>query len=199
MSRRISSALGAVMAATLSGIIPTCSKESHNAPSQPRPSARDSVHWTGTAAVYDTSIIKNDRSVIFFLASWCGWCNKLKNETLKDSTVIRILNESFNAVAIDPDADTQVVYFDTTVSARDLCNDIYSVHAFPTIYFFDRAGTAISSTAGYRDASTFANQLIAIRDYQPPIGTAVFGSPSTAGRNYHREKPLGSPSVSSYP
>lgn len=128
------------------------------------PPKLDSIHWVGSSIVYDTTVIKKDHSVMFFLASWCGWCKKLKNETLTDTTVIRILNEHYNAVNIDPDADTLVAYQDTMVSPRYLAEDIYKVSGYPEIDIFNRSGDRIARLIGFRTAAAFVLELDRFRD-----------------------------------
>ncbi len=130
-------------------------------PTAPKPpaQARDSVHWSGSSVIYDTSIVKKEYSALFFMASWCGWCNKLKKETLTDTAVVRILNESFNCVGIDPDADTLLQYKDSLVSAAYFTSDLYGVTGYPTIFLLDRTGVSLLRLSGYRPADTLAREL----------------------------------------
>ncbi|HVP06653.1 MAG TPA: thioredoxin fold domain-containing protein [Candidatus Acidoferrum sp.] len=130
-------------------------------PTSPRQQnvARDTVHWVGSEIAYDTSITKKDFTMMLFSATWCGWCKKLKRETLTDTTVVRILNDSFNCVCIEEDADSLVRYKDTLVSPEYLASDIFAVTGYPTIYFLDRAGVCMSSLIGYRPAGTLAGEL----------------------------------------
>jgi thioredoxin-related protein len=138
-------------------VLSACGDKSTSPPQPVAP--HDSVNWVGSGVVYDTSIVKKDHSAIFFMVSWCSWCNKLKKETLTDTAVVRILNESFNSIRIDPDADSLVQYNDTLVSPAYLTSHIYGVSGYPEIDLFDRAGVRRGRLPGFRSAATLAQEL----------------------------------------
>jgi hypothetical protein len=121
------------------------------------------LNWTGTAILYDTVIPKKDYSLLFILVPWCGWCNKLKAETLIDSTVIRVLGESFNISQIDADSDSLVAYADTNVSCKSMARSIYKISGYPTIIVLNSDGAETGRIIGYYDPSEFTGILDSIR------------------------------------
>ena len=125
--------------------------------------ASTSLNWQGTAILYDTVIPKKDYSLLFILVPWCGWCNKLKAETLIDSTVIRVLGESFSISQIDADSDSLVAYADTNVSCKSMARSIYRISGYPTMIVLDSDGTETGRIIGYYDPSEFTGILDSIR------------------------------------
>lgn len=122
------------------------------------------LNWVGTDVIYSATAEKHDVSIIFFMAEWCGWCKRLKNESLADSTVIQILGESYNIAWINPDADSSVVCGDSTVTCRQMTNDIFGVRGFPTIAFCRRSGELIGLAPGYKPVADFVDLLERMRD-----------------------------------
>src|SRR5512140_1951051 len=108
-----------------------------------------SIHWVSTVVIYDSTAVKKNYSILFFEADWCGWCTKLRNETLRDTQVVRILNDSFNCSTIDIESDTPLRYFVSTVTCHQLAG-IYGVSGIPDMRFLDRKGLTIGRAGGYR-------------------------------------------------
>jgi thioredoxin-related protein len=114
--------------------------------------------------VYHEAPGKKDISIIFVLADWCGWCKRLKSETLADTSVIRLLCESYNIVNLNPDEDSLVVCGDSTVSCRMMAREVLGVRGFPTMVFFNHAGDIIGPIVGYKPAATFIDILERMKD-----------------------------------
>jgi hypothetical protein len=129
---------------------------------QSRP-AFTALNWQGTSILYDSLALKKDHSLLFVLASWCSWCRRLKSQTLVDSTVIRLLGESFTIAQIDPDSDSLVAYTDGSVSCRFMANTIYRVGNYPTIIILNAKGVETGRLIGYYDPSEFTGILDSIR------------------------------------
>lgn len=122
------------------------------------------LDWVGTDVIYSATAEKRDVSIVFFMAEWCGWCKRLKKESLADSTVIQILGESYNVAWINPDADSMVVCGDSTVTCRQMTNDAFGVRGFPTIAFCNRSGDLIGLAPGYKPVADFVDLLERMRD-----------------------------------
>lgn len=122
------------------------------------------LQWVGTEVVYRDTPGKKDVSIVFVLADWCGWCRRLKQETLADTTVIRMLGMWYNIVNLNPDLDTMVVCGDSMVTCRQMARDVFDVGGVPTMVFLQRNGTIIGPMVGYRDAAQFAGELERLRD-----------------------------------
>ncbi len=122
------------------------------------------LRWVNTSALYDHQQAKRDHSLLFVVTTWCGWCKRLKNETLTDTAVCQLLSESFNIAEIDADSDSLVGYMDTTVTCRYLSGTIYHVGGYPTTVVLTKEGKLIGTIPGYKNAADFKALLIRIRD-----------------------------------
>ncbi len=132
-----------------------CSKKSTQ--STTPPVDFEVIRWVGTEVLYSDAEAdgKKDVSLLFVLVSWCGHCNHLKSETLKDSTVITTLNSRFNCAQIDGDSDSLVVHGDSTVTCREMRSTIYGVSGYPTIVVLDRSGIETTRILGYKSPEQF--------------------------------------------
>ncbi len=141
----------------------SCSSKNPAEPVE-EPGAFTELNWVGTSVVYHEAAGKRDVSIIFVMADWCGWCKRLKNESLTDTTVIRILGESYNIVYLNPDADSSVICGDSTVTCHVMTSEILDVRGFPTLVFFNRNGGIIGPVPGYRPVSSMIDLLERMRD-----------------------------------
>ncbi len=92
---------------------------------------------------------KDKKSVfLYFHASWCGYCVKLKNNTFKDDRVKSYLNTHFISISVDTD------------QRKNLARE-YQVRGLPTLWFLEPDGTKINNLPGYVDA----DQLLPILEY----------------------------------
>ena len=76
--------------------------------------------------------------MLYFLAGWCGWCSKMRSETLPDARVGRHMAAFYN-VSVDPD----------TTAGRALASR-YGVNGFPTLLRLDGSGNVVEKLAGFR-------------------------------------------------
>ncbi len=134
-----------------------------SSPNEPEPTDTIPITWVSSSVVYDTLIDKKDHSLIYFGAEWCGWCQKLEHETFVNPTVGLLIDESFNAVKINVDADSTVICHGATLTCSELA-EMYGATALPTVVFFDRRGQPVGSVVGYRPAGDFAAILRTVRD-----------------------------------
>lgn len=94
-------------------------------------------------------LLASERGKPIFLyvhAPWCGWCRKFEAETLSDDAVASLLEKRFIAAALDVDARPE--------EARDL-----AIYATPTMIFMDSGGRETMRLRGYRDPSSFMEEL----------------------------------------
>jgi thioredoxin-related protein len=141
----------------LVAVLVGCNKGNESPPLAPTPAA-DSIVWVSSSTIFDTTMIKRDHSVVFFLTDWCHWCTKLKNEVLTDQEVIGILATFYNAVKVNPDIDSLVAYRDTMISCRSFAGEC-GVAGYPYAVVFDRHGTIKGRIVGYADAAYYAHLL----------------------------------------
>ena len=78
----------------------------------------------------------------FFTATWCGWCEKLGQESFTDPEIVTLIGEHFTPVIVDGDTEKPVMRR-------------YGVSAFPTVVFTDMNGVPIASVAGYQPKDRF--------------------------------------------
>jgi thiol:disulfide interchange protein len=144
----------------------TCGKKSTNPDPDDDTTASDPIEWVSTAFIYDTGLEKNPLSLLFFYTDWCHWCHEMENKTFSDSTVAAIIEASYNAVKVNPEADSLVVYFDTTISCSDLARE-YEVRGIPHTCVFDFEGRLLGAIRGYRSTGEFITMLQYLRDNPP--------------------------------
>jgi thiol:disulfide interchange protein len=84
-------------------------------------------------------------AVLFFSAKWCGWCEKMKKETLKDDKVIKALDE-YVFYIVDLDKEAKV-------------GKKYGVSGIPAYCIIDKRERVFKKGAGYKNSSSFANWL----------------------------------------
>ncbi|WP_035237617.1 thioredoxin family protein [Desulfobacter vibrioformis] len=85
---------------------------------------------------------------LYFHASWCGYCVKLKKETFTDDRVKAYLNDHFVSIGVDTDKREKL--------ARQ-----WGVRGLPTLWFLEADGTKINNLPGFVDA----DQLLTILQY----------------------------------
>jgi thioredoxin-related protein len=151
-----STRVGLVLFGVLSAL--SCSRD------RPTKSDELSLNWVGTTVLYHPTEGKKGHSILFVFAAWCGWSKKMKSVTLADTSVCRLLNESFNIAQIDPDSDSLVVYQDTTVTCRYLAGTVYDVRGYPTTVVLGNGGALVGFLSGYLEPEVLAGWLRRIRD-----------------------------------
>jgi thioredoxin 1 len=86
-----------------------------------------------------TFAVENDKlHVIYFTASWCPPCQKMKTTTWVDESLVSWLDENAIVTAVDVDEEPQI--------AAE-----YNVSAMPTMVVLE-AGSELGRVVGYRDA-----------------------------------------------
>ncbi len=82
---------------------------------------------------------------VLFSSPDCGWCSKLKSETLADSEVVKLL-QSFSTAEVDVTKDA-------------LKASQYQVRGVPTVMIFSSDGRVLSGFSGYAGAPELAEML----------------------------------------
>lgn len=85
---------------------------------------------------------------LYFHASWCGYCTKLKKETFSDDRVKAYLKDNFISIGVDTDKREKL--------ARQ-----WGVRGLPTLWFLEPDGTKVNSLPGFVNA----DQLLSILQY----------------------------------
>ena len=86
-------------------------------------------------------------AILYFCATWCGWCQKMNRETLPDARVQARLRE-FPTSLYDPN----------TPAGRAVA-DRYEVRAYPTMVLVDGSGQELDRIKGASSVEDFLARL----------------------------------------
>lgn len=100
----------------------------------------ESISWKDYTPGMNMAANKGKSIFLYFHASWCGYCTKLKETTFKDQKILAYLENNFVSVQVDTDQN------------KALSNE-WKVKGLPTMWFLESDGTKINSIPGYVDAS----------------------------------------------
>lgn len=90
---------------------------------------------------------KYDRPIfLYFGADWCGWCKKMKGETLSDAVVKDKLSKEYVTCIIDTDKDR--------ATAKK-----YKVSGIPAYMVIDSSETVIVRDSGFKSKDDFISWL----------------------------------------
>jgi len=92
---------------------------------------------------------RTDKKVlVVFGAKWCGWCTKLKSQTLSNDKVIKTVAE----------AGIIEIYVDTD-NRKDIARK-YSVRGIPAYVLIDKDENTLRDGSGYKDPEDFINWVM---------------------------------------
>lgn len=97
-----------------------------------------------------------------FMATWCGPCRQMEQETFADAGVAAYANERYLAYKVDVD------WF----AGMDIA-DRYGVKQYPTIVFLDAQGKYIGRTKGFQPPALFTQYL---KQYGPKLPSDALSS-----------------------
>jgi thioredoxin-related protein len=117
------------------------------------------IDWVSTSVLYEKSLQEHEQSLLFIMVGWCIHCQHLKENTLTDSSVIALINSSFNAVKIDGDSQEEVAYRDSTVTEYQMTRAIYHTTGYPTIIVLDSDGNETERMGGERGPAALISEL----------------------------------------
>ncbi|MCM8529320.1 MAG: thioredoxin family protein [Lentisphaeraceae bacterium] len=94
---------------------------------------------------------KNETPLLIdFYAEWCAPCKKMAATTLKDSAVLKEL-ENYTLLKVDAE------------KFKDISQK-YQVSAYPTFIVLNKHQEVVSLSSGFQDAATFTSWLKSIKD-----------------------------------
>jgi thioredoxin-related protein len=120
--------------------------------------------WVGSSVIYDTIAAKKPVSMMIVSTPWCQWCDTLHEKTLRDSTVMGMIDAWFNACIIDADSDSLIVVGDSLVSCHVASHDVFKVKGYPMTIFFNHNGAISVPCLGYYGPEQYADILYGAYD-----------------------------------
>lgn len=130
-------------------------------PTNSAPRELSDISWVSACDIYADTLNK-PHSLVIIAAAWCGWCTKLKNETLCNAEVQDEINAHFNPVFIEATADSAVCYQDTAVMAGYFSH-FFTFSGYPTSYALDSNQQVISRLSGYQNSADYLAWLKYVR------------------------------------
>ncbi len=119
----------------------------------------DTIHWQSTAVIWAERASEKTASMLIVGADWCGWCRKLEDETLRDRSVMGLLDKYFHACIIDGDSDSLITVDGSEMSCRTATRTVLNVTGYPTVIFYDNDGRFLAKQGGFKPPQQFADML----------------------------------------
>lgn len=98
---------------------------------------------------------ENKPYIIFFTASWCAPCHKIKEEALTHPKIVQLLNDNYLLYMLDMEN-----FDDMEVNEKD-----YHIQQLPTLLIFNPKGQLIDKAIGYYEPYYLFKK---IRNQLPP-------------------------------
>ncbi len=126
------------------------------------------VHWWRDLRTAAAAAKRHGKPLFVEIsASWCGYCRRLKAETLRDRSVVTHLRECFVPVEIDADRQAALV-------------EAVGIEGLPTMLIVDPDMNVLQRITGYRSAAQLDATLAQVcRHVRRPA--AAGGRPGTTG------------------
>lgn len=105
------------------------------------------INWNEYNKTIFTKSAKTKRPILLVVkADWCPHCTKMRETTLVDTSVVKMVNESFVPVMIDADNDKALV-------------KKYNVTGLPTFLILNSKGKVLKETSGEVSVINFLQML----------------------------------------
>lgn len=116
-----------------------------------------SLVWLRYTEGVEVAKKENKPALIYFFASWCGYCKKMESEVFTDHDVEAEM-QKFVLIRVDIDSDKTVVHEGKVTKESDLARS-HGVTGTPTIRFQEPDGKDISGIPGFLDQEKFVTIL----------------------------------------
>ena len=112
------------------------------------------IQWhNNLKTAHQVSTQTNKPMLVMFDASWCGYCRKMKQQTLSDPKMIRYVNETFVPVSLNFDRDKRVA-------------EILNVQSIPCTVVLSPDVDLLARVVGYTETSALHTKLESARALQ---------------------------------
>lgn len=105
----------------------------------------DRVRWSTFGEGLEQARAEGKPMLVNFIASWCGYCQKMDRTTWKDTEVVRRAGDLVT-VRVDAEEGRERDGF----AGRELAQR-YQVYGYPTLLVLDADGREIARTSGYQE------------------------------------------------
>lgn len=127
-----------------------------------------SVQWLEYSQALAQSAQDKKPVFVEFHAVWCAPCHVMERTTLKDSTVVNLLNKKFHPVRIDVDQVGQMRCENKWLSIDACINNIWAIEGIPAFATVDSKGFLLHSFVGAYPAEDFQLMLQSLLNKEAP-------------------------------
>lgn len=101
---------------------------------------------------------QNKYILVDFYTDWCKWCHVMDDKTYSDDSIIKLINDHFIAVKINPEKEGSV-----TLNGQVYSNAQFSqasgVSGYPATVIFTSNAEYVTTVAGYLDIPRFKSMV----------------------------------------
>jgi uncharacterized protein YyaL (SSP411 family) len=130
--------------------------------------AKDSIEWLDWNDGFEKAKQEGKIALIDCYTAWCGWCKVMDKKSFTDTTVIRLVKESFVPIKFNPELKRTYLVGKDTLTGRQLLMSMSNnkPSGYPTLYFFVPERNQMFHKAGYIPPDQLIHLLRSIVDYQ---------------------------------
>ncbi len=100
----------------------------------------------------------NKHLLLFFHKSGCGFCEKMRYETLEDTNIEELIDKYFIFVDIGINEEGSILHGDFNGSKHSYAKSL-EIGFYPTVGFVDGNNSMVYGAIGYRDIEIFSMLL----------------------------------------
>lgn len=110
--------------------------------------------WESSFEVALQKADKEGKNILLIISKdTCPWCQKLKNETLKDKEVLELIGSKFIPILLESPKDS-----------KELAKLSYETKGVPATLLLDTKGREFGRITGFVDSKNFQNELIRLTE-----------------------------------
>jgi thioredoxin-related protein len=108
--------------------------------------AADTLKWYSFEEGMALGPSQGKKVYIHFRADWCQYCHTMEQQTFRNPTVVKFLNQNFISVKVDTDREKKV-------------SETFRVKGLPDNWFVSESGDIIGHRPGYIPPDSFLHLL----------------------------------------